>query len=216
MRRQILDAVNPFLRGARLGATVTVATLVVSLAGAVVVLATQPGPQLDAYVAADAPALPPERAVKVEVEIDQVLLQEARRWRSDHATPLALSREPGAPAAAEDQPPAAAAQTPTLAPPAPVVTAAAPLVVPEGALRDAIEAHFPEQVEVAYAIIMCESHGNARAVSPHGYYGLWQFDLATWASVGGAGLPSEASVEEQMTRARVLYDARGWSPWGCA
>ena len=50
----------------------------------------------------------------------------------------------------------------------------------------------------------------------NGYYGLWQFDLATWQSVGGAGLPSDTSIEEQVARAPALYDRRGWSPWECA
>lgn len=119
----------------------------------------------------------------------------------------------------EEPAPAAVAAVPAPAtqPAPPPVPAAPPLVVDGDPLREIIAGYFPEQVDRAYAVVMCESSGNARAVSLGGrYFGMWQFDLATWQSVGGVGLPSEASVEEQMMRARMLYDARGWSPWGCA
>lgn len=66
------------------------------------------------------------------------------------------------------------------------------------------------------ALAQCESSGNPQAVNPAGYYGLFQFDLGTWASVGGTGLPSDASPAEQLERAKILYSQRGWQPWGCA
>ena len=113
-------------------------------------------------------------------------------------------------------PPPVATAAAASAPVAPAVPAAPPLVIAGDPLREALAVYFPEQVEFAYSVVMCESSGNARAVSRSGYYGLWQFDVATWQSVGGSGLPSNASVEEQMARARQLYDRRGWSPWGCA
>ena len=40
------------------------------------------------------------------------------------------------------------------------------------------------------ALAHCESGGNPNAVNPAGYYGLYQFDLGTWRSVGGSGLPT--------------------------
>ncbi|PRY01814.1 resuscitation-promoting factor [Allonocardiopsis opalescens] len=55
----------------------------------------------------------------------------------------------------------------------------------------------------------CESGGNPTAVNPAGYYGLYQFSTSTWASVGGSGLPSEASPDEQTMRAKMLYNAVG-------
>ncbi|WP_329482506.1 transglycosylase family protein [Kribbella sp. NBC_01484] len=59
----------------------------------------------------------------------------------------------------------------------------------------------------------CESGGNPRAVNSAGYYGLFQFDMQTWRSVGGSGSPTKASAGEQLTRAKKLYAQRGASPW---
>lgn len=59
----------------------------------------------------------------------------------------------------------------------------------------------------------CESGGNPQAVNPAGYYGLFQFSLSTWASVGGSGNPVDASVAEQLHRARVLQARSGWGQW---
>ena len=60
----------------------------------------------------------------------------------------------------------------------------------------------------------CESGGNASAVDPSGtYHGLYQFDAGTWQSVGGSGVASQASAEEQTMRAQMLYEQRGSAPW---
>ena len=64
------------------------------------------------------------------------------------------------------------------------------------------------------AIASCESGGDPAAVDSSGtYYGKYQFDLGTWASVGGSGSPTEASEAEQDYRASVLYSQAGSSPW---
>ncbi|MFI6577546.1 ubiquitin-like domain-containing protein [Nocardiopsis sp. NPDC050513] len=55
------------------------------------------------------------------------------------------------------------------------------------------------------ALAECESGGNPAAVNPAGYYGLYQFSQSSWQSVGGSGLPSEASAAEQTQRAQQLY-----------
>jgi LysM repeat protein len=62
-------------------------------------------------------------------------------------------------------------------------------------------------------VAQCESGGNPRAVNPAGYYGLFQFDLQTWRSVGGSGNPAKASAAEQLMRAKKLYAQRGAQPW---
>ena len=66
------------------------------------------------------------------------------------------------------------------------------------------------------AIAQCESGGNPSINTGNGYYGMYQFSLPTWRSVGGTGLPSEASAEEQTMRARLLQQRAGWGQWGCA
>ncbi|WP_026127611.1 resuscitation-promoting factor [Nocardiopsis lucentensis] len=55
------------------------------------------------------------------------------------------------------------------------------------------------------ALAECESGGDPTAVNPAGYYGLYQFSPSSWSSVGGSGLPSEASAAEQTQRAQQLY-----------
>lgn len=60
----------------------------------------------------------------------------------------------------------------------------------------------------------CESGGNPHSVSAGGrYYGLYQFSVSTWRSVGGSGLPSNASASEQTYRAGLLYARTGRSSW---
>ena len=60
----------------------------------------------------------------------------------------------------------------------------------------------------------CESSGNYLAVNPSGTYtGAYQFDIPTWRSVGGRGIPRDASKLEQDYRAVKLYRQRGVQPW---
>lgn len=60
----------------------------------------------------------------------------------------------------------------------------------------------------------CESTDNYQAVNPSGVYrGAYQFDFATWQTVGGTGDPAAAPPAEQDARARELYARRGHQPW---
>ena len=64
------------------------------------------------------------------------------------------------------------------------------------------------------AIAACESGGNPAAIGGGGAYrGKYQFDHATWASVGGSGDPAAAPEAEQDKRAAMLYSQAGASPW---
>jgi predicted ribosomally synthesized peptide with SipW-like signal peptide len=64
------------------------------------------------------------------------------------------------------------------------------------------------------ALAKCESGGRADAVSATGkYHGLYQFSVATWQAVGGTGLPSQASPDEQTYRAQLLYNKAGAGQW---
>ena len=86
--------------------------------------------------------------------------------------------------------------------------------------RRAAEPEFgtPESVGVDQAtldsIASCESGGDPTAVDPSGTYrGKYQFDLQTWASVGGSGDPAAAPEAEQDYRAALLMSRSGSSPW---
>lgn len=64
------------------------------------------------------------------------------------------------------------------------------------------------------ALAACESGGRPDAVDASGNHGgLYQFDTATWRSLGGSGRPQDAPAEEQTYRAKKLYVQRGASPW---
>ncbi|EFQ83768.1 Transglycosylase-like domain protein [Aeromicrobium marinum DSM 15272] len=66
-------------------------------------------------------------------------------------------------------------------------------------------------------LAQCESGGNWATNTGNGYYGGVQFSLPTWRSMGGSGLPSEASREEQIQRASALQARSGWGQWpSCA
>ncbi|MEP7766020.1 transglycosylase family protein [Sanguibacter sp. 25GB23B1] len=63
-------------------------------------------------------------------------------------------------------------------------------------------------------LAQCESGGNPSIVSSNGlYHGLYQFSVGTWQSVGGSGLPSQASAAEQTRLAQVLQARSGWGQW---
>ena len=59
------------------------------------------------------------------------------------------------------------------------------------------------------SLAACESGGNWAINTGNGYYGGLQFNLGTWQSYGGTGLPSENSRETQIAVATRLRDASG-------
>ncbi len=96
-----------------------------------------------------------------------------------------------------------------------------PLVVQEAKrkLRIARRRASPEPKPVAvpahlHAIAQCESGGDPRAIGGGGLYrGKYQFSVATWQAVGGAGDPAAAPEAEQDRRAIILYDTSGPGQW---
>ena len=63
-------------------------------------------------------------------------------------------------------------------------------------------------------LAQCEANGNWQNISANGmYYGGLQFHPQTWRSVGGSGMPHEASRAEQIHRAQLLL-AKPWATWG--
>lgn len=64
------------------------------------------------------------------------------------------------------------------------------------------------------AIAACESGGNPSAIGGGGQFrGKYQFDYATWQSVGGSGDPAAAPAAEQDKRAAMLLARSGSNPW---
>jgi len=113
---------------------------------------------------------------------------------------------------------------PTFAPP----SRPAPTVAPDPALEAEVPDLLPKSAEAVMALVgpvsrlnwaavaRCESQGNPRSANRAGYYGLYQFSMPAWKSVGGTGFPSDATVSEQTMRAQMLYLKRGrhWQgPW---
>ena len=65
-----------------------------------------------------------------------------------------------------------------------------------------------------HGLAHCEASNRPDAVDPSGTYGgLYQFDVRTWHSVGGHGLPQNAPAAEQTRLAIRLYSQRGSNPW---
>ena len=79
-------------------------------------------------------------------------------------------------------------------------------------------ANFAGGSSVWDALAKCESGGNWAINTGNGYYGGLQFNLGTWHSWGGSGLPSNASRTEQIRIATKLRNAAGgYGAWpGCA
>lgn len=62
-------------------------------------------------------------------------------------------------------------------------------------------------------LAQCEAGGNWAINTGNGYYGGLQFSLSSWQAVGGSGLPSNASREEQIMRGEMLKARQGWGAW---
>lgn len=75
----------------------------------------------------------------------------------------------------------------------------------------------PQSAEIWDKIAQCESKGNWSINTGNGYYGGLQFSEGAWRSVGGTGMPHEASRDEQIAKGKMLQERRGWGVWGlCA
>jgi uncharacterized protein YabE (DUF348 family) len=63
------------------------------------------------------------------------------------------------------------------------------------------------------ALANCESGGNPSENTGNGFYGMYQFTVSTWDSLGGTGLPSDASAATQTALAEKLYTEAGSGQW---
>ncbi len=83
-----------------------------------------------------------------------------------------------------------------------------------GSVRSRDTARSTSTSSLLQAIARCESGGDPTLVSASGRYrGKYQFDRATWRSVGGSGDPAAAPESEQDARAAKLMASRGPSAW---
>src|SRR6266545_5549211 len=76
-----------------------------------------------------------------------------------------------------------------------ICAAVATVVVME--LRHTSSAAADPSAQDWYRLRMCESSNNYAINTGNDHYGAYQFDLATWRSVGGSGYPNQASSAEQ-------------------
>lgn len=104
---------------------------------------------------------------------------------------------------------------PTAVPAAPVAapSTVAPAPATNSAPRAASSAPVVASGSVWDRLAQCESGGNWAINTGNGYYGGLQFSLSSWQAVGGSGLPSDASREEQIMRGEQLRAMQGWGAW---
>jgi len=63
------------------------------------------------------------------------------------------------------------------------------------------------------ALATCESGDTPTEDTGNGFYGMYQFTIGTWDSLGGSGLPSDASAATQTALAEKLYTEAGSGQW---
>jgi hypothetical protein len=126
---------------------------------------------------------------------------------------LESTREPLAP-----PPPLPARQSaPTPAPAAPLDPTAVAAAAYRAWMEEARALHpYAESVEVMWAVMICESSGDAEVVGGGLYHGLFQYSAETW---GGAwNLYRDQPILDP--RAQIFATAKAWqdgnqSWWGC-
>lgn len=98
---------------------------------------------------------------------------------------------------------------------APVVEAPAPVATQSSYQRPQPQVTAPAVTgsSVWDQLAQCEAGGNWAINTGNGYYGGLQFSLSSWQAVGGSGLPSNASREEQILRGEMLKARQGWGAW---
>ena len=98
--------------------------------------------------------------------------------------------------------------------PTPTPAATSQAAAPAPAPRPVARANYaPSDGSVWDRLAACEAGGNWAINTGNGYYGGLQFSLSSWRSVGGTGLPSNASREEQIMRGKMLQQRSGWGAW---
>lgn len=70
-----------------------------------------------------------------------------------------------------------------------------------------------ERVAQWEALADCESGSDWSLNTGNGYYGGLQIAQETWNGVGGTGLPSNTTREEQIMRSEDIHELQGWEAW---
>jgi LysM repeat protein len=96
---------------------------------------------------------------------------------------------------------------------APASAEQAPAATPRTYRTTAVSAPTVSSGSVWDQLALCEAGGNWATNTGNGYYGGLQFSLSSWQAVGGSGLPSDASREEQIMRGEMLKARQGWGAW---
>lgn len=71
----------------------------------------------------------------------------------------------------------------------------------------------PPTVDNLEALRWCESTDDYATDTGNGYYGAYQFSLATWEWLGYGGYPSDAAPEVQDQAVLDLYNYSNWDSW---
>lgn len=80
-------------------------------------------------------------------------------------------------------------------------------------LRAALGRGLPWELRRWLIVAGCESGLRADTATGNGFWGALQFTLGSWRAVGGRGLPSQASLVEQLYRGELLQRLQGWGAW---
>jgi hypothetical protein len=76
-----------------------------------------------------------------------------------------------------------------------------------------ITAAIPATSDAFTQLRYCEAGGDYTRNSGNGYYGAYQYSIASWNNYGGFARPDLAPAAVQDAKAEADQAARGWSPW---
>ena len=102
---------------------------------------------------------------------------------------------------------------PTVVPVTPVAAAPKVTTTPKAVPVPVVPATQAASGDVWAELRRCESGGNYADDTGNGYYGAYQFSLATWRGLGFSGLPSAATPAVQDRAAQELQARSGWGQW---
>lgn len=136
-------------------------------------------------------------------------------WQTELLLPVYQPPAQPTPTLPSPPPPAV---TSTTIPPSPPPPATPP--PPPPAIAPQVPAHTNSATPtqgILQQLALCESGGNYQADTGNGYYGAYQFTIATWQALGYQGIPSQAPAALQNQAAQRLQSEQGWTAWpACA